>query len=172
MPMVCSLRRAIPYLCTLSFLCFALPLAAQGSFTLSVTPSSLSIPQGQQETATITTTVSGGFNNSIALSASGAPPGVVVTFNPSTIGAPGAGISTMTLSTLRLVLPGNYPITINAIGGGIKQNATLTLTITAQGRPSFTLSASPTLLSIVQGTQGNSTITTTVSNGFNSNIIL
>ena len=172
MPIVWSLRRAIPYICTLTFLCLTLPLAASGSFTVTVTPSALSIPQGGQETATICTTISGGFNNSIALSASGAPPGVVVTFNPSTIGAPGAGTSTMTMSTLRLVQVGNYTITVNAVGGGIKQSATLALTITAQGKPSFTLLASPSLLTIVQGTQGNSTVTTTVSNGFNSSINL
>ncbi|MGO9519406.1 MAG: hypothetical protein ACLPND_20410, partial [Candidatus Korobacteraceae bacterium] len=167
-----AVRVVIFCVCVLICLCFTPPVSASGTFTVSVTPSSLSIPQGQQETATVTTTVSGGFNSSIALSASGAPPGVVVTFNPSTIGAPGAGISTMTVSTLHLVLVGNYTITVNAVGGGIKQTATLALSITAQGKPDFSLSASPTLLSIVQGTQGNSTITTAVSNGFNSSINL
>ncbi len=158
--------------CFLSFLWFSSPLAAQGSFTLTVTPSALSIPQGGQETATVTTTISGGFNSSIALSASGTPPGVVASFNPLIIGAPGAGVSTMTVSVIRLTLPGNYTITVNGVGGGIKQTATLTLTVTAQGKPGFTLSASPARLSIVQGTQGNSTLTTTVEDGFNSSITL
>jgi uncharacterized membrane protein len=165
--------RVIFCLCVLSFLsCFTLPLAAQGDFTVAVTPSSLSIPQGSQETATITTTISGGFNNGIALSASGKPVGVAVSFNPLIIGAPGAGISTMTVSVIRIALTGTYNITISAVGGGIKHTATLTLTITAQGQPNFALSASPSLLSIVQGTQGTSTLTTTVRNGFNNSISL
>jgi uncharacterized membrane protein len=158
--------------CVLSCLCFTLPLAGQGTFTVTATPSALSIPQGNQETSTIATTISGGFNNGVSLSASGAPPGVAVSFNPSTIGAPGAGISTMTVSVIRLAQAGNYTITVNASGGGIKQTATVTLTVTAQGLPYFTLSASPSLLNIVQGTQGNSVLTTTVHNGFDHNITL
>jgi hypothetical protein len=172
MRVISSLRRAILCICALSFLWFTLPMAASGSFTVSVTPSSLSIPQGGQETATITTTISGGFDSGIALSASGTPVGVAVGFNPIIIGAPGAGSSTMTVAVFRLAPLGNYTITVNASGGGIKQTATLTLTVTASGQPNFTLSASPGLLTIVQGTQGNSTITTTVHNGFNNNIDL
>ena len=172
MRIISSLRRAIPYICALTFLCFTLPLAASGSFTVTVTPSALSIPQGGQETAIITTTISGGFDNGIALSASGTPVGVAVGFNPLIIGAPGAGSSTMTVAVFRLAPLGNYTITINAVGGGIKQTATLTLTVTASGQPNFTLSASPSLLTIVQGTRGTSTLTTTVHNGFNNNISL
>ena len=167
-----SLRRAAPFVCALSFLCLTVPLVASGSFTLAVTPSSLSVAQGGQEMATITTTISGGFNSDIALSASSVPLGVSVSFNPSTIGAPGAGISTMTVTVLHLAAVGTYSITVNASGGGVKQTAILTLTVTAQGQPNFTLSASPTLLSIVQGTQGNSTLTTAIHNGFNSAISL
>ena len=166
-----AVTRVVVRVCVLSFLCFTLPLVAQGDFTVAVTPSSLSIPQSSQETATITTTVSGGFNNGIALSAS-TPVGVGASFSPLIIGAPGAGISTMTLSVVRIALTGTYTVTVNAVGGGIKHTATLTLTITAQGQPNFTLSASPSLLSIVQGTQGTSTLTTTVRNGFNNNISL
>jgi uncharacterized membrane protein len=167
-----AVRVAVFCVCVLSCLCFALPLAALGSFTVAVTPSSLSVPQGNQETATITTTISGGFNNSISLSASGTPPGVAVSFSPLIIGAPGAGISTMTLKVIRLTLVGNYTVTVNAVGGGIKHTANLTLTVTAQAQPNFTLSAAPSLLSIVQGTQATSTLTTTVHNGFNNNITL
>ena len=46
-----------------------------GTFTISASPASLSIPQGNQGTSTITTTISGGFNSAISLSASGSPPG-------------------------------------------------------------------------------------------------
>jgi hypothetical protein len=118
---------------------FHVPLAASGSFTVAVTPSAVSIPQGGQETAIITTTISGGFDNGIALSTSDKPVGVAVSFNPLIIGAPGAGSSTMTVAVFRLAPLGNYTITINAVGGGIKQTATLTLTVTASGQPNFTL---------------------------------
>src|SRR5271157_1591588 len=61
------------------------------NFTISASPASLSVQQGNQGTSTITTAVSGGFNSSISLSSSGAPSGTTVSFNPSTIPAPGAG---------------------------------------------------------------------------------
>src|SRR5208337_3429117 len=62
-----------------------------GSFTISASPASLSIPQGNQGTSTITTAISGGFNSPISLSASGMPTGTTVSFNPPTITTPGAG---------------------------------------------------------------------------------
>jgi hypothetical protein len=48
--------------------------------------------------------------------------------------------------------------------------AALSITVTAA--PSFTISASPSSLSVVQGKQGTSTITSTISNGFSSAITL
>ena len=67
-------------------------------FTLSASPSSLNIAPGKQGTSAITTTLSGGFNSAISLSASGMPSGTTVSFNPTTIAAPGSGNSTMTIT--------------------------------------------------------------------------
>ena len=142
------------------------------NFTMSASPASLSIQQGNQGTSTITTTISGGFNSAIALSASGVPSGTTVSFNPNPIPAPGAGSSTMTITVGGSTPVGTYPITVTGNGGGIQQNTTVTLTVTAQQQPNFTISASPASLSIPQGNQGTSTITTTISGGFNSAISL
>ena len=141
-------------------------MTAQAGFTVSATPSSLSIPQNGRGVSTITTTISGGFNNSISLSAAGVPLGASVSFNPSTIGAPGAGSSTMAIALLPIVRTGTYPITVTASGGGIKQPITITLTITALGAANFTVVAIPSSLSVVQGNQGTSSIYTTVNGGF------
>lgn len=164
-------RRAVLLVCILGpSLLFALPLAAAGSFTISASPSSLSVAQGDQGTSTITLSISGGFNNSISLSASGTPPGIGVVFQPQTILAPGAGNSAMTVTVFPLTKLGTYPITVTGNGGGVRQSTTVTLTVVApQG---FTISASPSALSIVQGNQGTSTITTMISGGFNSSISL
>jgi uncharacterized membrane protein len=143
---------------------------AIGSFTISASPSSLSVPQGNQGTSTITTTISGGFSNAISLSASGLPTGATVSFNPNPIAAPGSGSSTMTITVAASTPTGTYPITVTGNGGGIQQNATVTLTVTAD--PNFTISASPASLSILRGNQGASTITTTVYGGFNSAVSL
>jgi len=140
------------------------------NFTLSALPASLSVAQGNQGTSSITTTISGGFNSAISLSASGMPSGTTVSFNPNPIPAPGGGNSTMTITVGSSTPTGTYPITVTGNGGGIQQTTTVTLTVTPQQQQSFTLSASPASLSIQQGNQGASTITTTISGGFNSAI--
>src|SRR5208337_649973 len=148
----------------------SLAVTQMPTFTLSPSPSSLSVVQGNQGTSTITTTISNGFNSAIALSASGMPSGTTVSFNPNPIAAPGSGSSTMTITVGASTPTGTYPITVTGNGGGVQQNTTVTLTVTAP--PTFTISASPSSLSVVQGNQGISTITTTISNGFNSAITL
>src|SRR5271169_5849562 len=144
--------------------------SGSSNFTMSASPASLSIQQGNQGMSTITTTISGGFNSAISLSASAAPSGTTVSFNPNPIPAPGSGSSTMTITVGSSTPPGTYPITVTGNSGGIQQNTTVALTVTAA--PNFTISASPSSLSVAQGNQGTSTITTTVSGGFNSAITL
>ena len=142
------------------------------NFAISASPSSLTIQQGNQGSSTITTTISGGFSSAISLSAAGVPSGTTVSFNPNPIPAPGAGTSTMTITVGGSTPVGTYPITVTGNGGGIQQNTTVTLTVTAQQQPNFAISASPSSLTIQQGNQGSSTITTTISGGFNSAISL
>ncbi|HEV3039121.1 MAG TPA: hypothetical protein VHA33_15180 [Candidatus Angelobacter sp.] len=146
--------------------------AATPAFTLSASPTSLSVAQGSSGSSTISTTVSGGFNSAISLSASGLPAGVTASFNPTSIGAPGSGSSTLTFSASSTATTGTANVTINANGGGITHTTTISLTITATATPSFTLSASPTSVSVAQGGSGTSTISTSVSGGFNSAISL
>ncbi|MGB8887736.1 MAG: Ig-like domain-containing protein [Candidatus Korobacteraceae bacterium] len=147
-----------------------LTVTTPANFTVAASPTSLSIAQGNQGNSTITTTISGSFNSAIALSANGTPSGTTVSFNPSTIPAPGSGMSTMTITVGTSTPTGTYPITVTGNGGGIQNNTTVTLTVTAT--PNFTISASPATLSIAQGNQGTSTITTGVSGGFNNSIAL
>jgi len=138
-------------------------------FSIAASPSALTIAQGNQGTSTITTSIASGFNSAISLSATGVPSGTTVSFNPSTIPAPGSGNSTMTISVGASTAPGAYPITVTGTAGATQQSTTVTLTVTA---PSFTISASPSTLSIAQGSYGTSTITTSISGGFNSSIAL
>ena len=144
-------------------------ISSSPNFTLSSSPTSVSVAQGNTGTSTITSTVSGGFNSAVGLSAAGQPTGVTVSFNPPSIAAPGSGASTMTMAVASTVAAGSYTITVTGTGGGVTHTATVALTVTA---PAFTIAASPSSLSVVQGSKGTSTITTTVSGGFNSAIAL
>jgi len=107
--------------------------AATPDFTLSASPGSLSVAQGSGGSSTISTTVFGGFNSAISLSASGLPSGVAASFNPSSIAAPGSGNSTLTFSASNTATTGTTNVTVAATGGGVTHTATVALTVTAPG---------------------------------------
>ncbi len=148
------------------------PTSQTPAFTIASSPTSVSVVVGNSGTSTITTAVSGGFDSAIALSATGQPTGVTVSFSPASIAAPGSGTSTATLAVASSTATGTYTITVTGTGGGLTHTATITLTVTSAPVPAFTLAASPTSVSVVQGSSGGSTITTAVSGGFNSAIAL
>ncbi|HXN49217.1 MAG TPA: protease pro-enzyme activation domain-containing protein [Bryobacteraceae bacterium] len=157
---------------TTAFATVSLTVTAAPNFSITASPSSVSVVQGNNGTSTITTAVAGGFNSAISLSASGQPSGVTVTFNPSSIAAPGSGTSTMTMAVASTVATGTYTITVTGTGGSITHTTAVTLTVTAPGSGNFTISVSPTSLSVRQGRSGSATVTAAVSGGFNSAVSL
>ncbi len=154
---------------------FAASTNAEGvslpTFTISASPSSLTIAPGNQDYSTITTTVVGGFYNQITLSASGLPSGTTANFSLDPIPAPGSGNSTMTISVGNSTTPGTYPITVTGTGGKLQQNTIVTLTVLATGG-NFCDSGNTRPVREYQGDQGNAYVSTTVSGGFNSSIAL
>jgi hypothetical protein len=135
------------------------------NFTVSASPSSLSVAQGKQGSSTITTTVNGGFNSAISLSATGVPSGTTVSFNPNPIPAPGGGTSTMTITVGSSTPTGTYPITVTGNGGGIQQNTTVTLTVVAPS-PDFSITAAPSNRTLTRGQKTTYTATVTSLNSF------
>jgi kumamolisin len=142
------------------------------AFTISASPTSVSVVQGNNGTSTITTAVSGGFNSAIALSASGQPSGVTVSFNPTAIAAPGSGSSTMSMAVASTTATGTYTITVTGTGGGLTHTAAVALTVTAAASGNFTISVSPTSGYLARGQSGYAVVSTTVSGGFDSSIAL
>jgi len=142
-------------------------LAGSGtpSFTLSDSPSSLTITQGGAAgTSTITVHDAGGFTGSVTLAASGLPSGVTAAFgtNPTT------GTSTLTLTASATATTGTSTVTITGTSGSLTATTTLALTVSAAAAPNFTISASPASVTVTQGSNGTSTITITSQNAFNS----
>ena len=138
-------------------------------FSLSASPASVSVGQGSLGKSTITSSVTGGFNSAISMSATGQPTGVTIGFSPTSI--TGAGTSTITITVAPSTAIGIYTLTVNGTSGGKTETATVTLKVT-QGKPGFTISASPSSISVPIGGTGSFTVTTTVFNGFNSPITL
>jgi subtilase family serine protease len=138
--------------------------SATASFTLSDSPSSLSITQGGSGTSTITVTDLNGFTGSVTLAASGLPSGVTAAFgtNPTT------GSSVLTLTASSTATTGTSTVTITGTSGSLTATTTLALTVSATATPNFTIAASPASVTITQGASGTSTITITSTGGFSS----
>jgi subtilase family serine protease len=146
----------------------ALAVVSAG-FNLSASPTSVTVLQGASGTSTITSTVTGGFDSAVTLSASGQPAGVTITFNPPSI--TGTGTSTMTIAVASTTAANSYPITVTGTSGSIAETTTITLKVTAPAT-NFTITASPKSLGLNLGQSGSVKITTTVSGGFDSAIAL
>jgi subtilase family serine protease len=139
------------------------------SFTLSASPASLTVLQGSSGSSTVTSTVSGGFDSAITLTASGQPTGVTVGFSLSPI--TGAGSSAVTFTVAPTTATGTYSITLTGTSGSTVSSATVSLTVTSTAA-SFSVSASPTSISINRSSSGSVTVSTAVTGGFDSAIAL
>ncbi|MGA2086274.1 MAG: S53 family peptidase [Terracidiphilus sp.] len=148
------------------------PTATSPTFTLSASPASVSVVQGNSGSSTITSTAVDGFDSAVALSVTGAPAGVTVSLSFTSIAAPGSGTSTLTLAVASTTAAGTYTITVTGTGGGITQTATVSLTVTAPVVGGFTISVSPTSGSLARGHSGYAVVTITASGGFNSAVAL
>lgn len=148
--------------------CVLPPPPSSPNFSLSASPTSLSLAQGTSGNSTITVAASGGFTGSVTLSASGLPSGVTATFgtNPTT------STSVVTLSASSTATTGTATVTVTGTSGSLTHTTTISLTVTAPAQPDFSLSASPSSLTVKQGTSGSSTITVTDIAGFTGSVTL
>src|SRR5207253_1856898 len=132
-------------------------------FSISASPTSLSLVQGQSGISTISTVVTSGSAQTVSLSTTGVPSGATASLNPTAVTA-GAS-STLTLGA-GSATPGTYTITVTGAGTSATHPTTVPLTITAPPPPNdFSISANPTSLSLVQGQSGTSTISTALTSG-------
>jgi len=148
--------------------CVLPPAQATPNFTLSASPASLAVTRGSSGNSTVTETPSGGFTGSVTLSATGLPAGVTATFgtNPTT------STSVVTFTASSTATTGTSTVTITGTSGTLTHTATISLTINAVATPDFALSASPSSLTVKQGTSGTSTVTDTPSGGFTGSVTL
>jgi hypothetical protein len=137
-------------------------------YTLSASPTSVTVTQGGSGTSTITVNPTGGFTGSVTLSASGLPAGVTASFgtNPTT------GSSVVTFTASSTATTGTASVTITGTSGALSHTTSVSLTVNAAATPNFSLSASPSSLTVKQGTSGSSTITVTPSGGFTGSVTL
>jgi kumamolisin len=134
------------------------------TFTVSASPSSVTVAQGNQGSSTVSVTFLNGLADTVDLTATGQPTGVTVSFTPSQFTA--SGTSSMGIS-VSSTAAGTYTITVTGTDQTTGKTATSTVMLTVTA-PDFSLSASRTSLSINQGSSSTSTISAKALNGFSS----
>ncbi|GAA1353712.1 M28 family peptidase [Saccharothrix algeriensis] len=139
-------------------------------FSLAVSPASGTIPAGGSGTFTVNTTTTSGSPQNVALSATGLPSGVTVTFNPATVQSGSSSVATVSVSPS--AAGGTSSISVRGTGS-VARTATYALTVTADAPDNdFSLALSPASGSIGVGTSGAFTVNTTTTSGSPQNVTL
>jgi hypothetical protein len=107
---------------------YSLTVNPVNDFSISVSPTSGSVVQGNSTTTTVSTAVTSGSAQTVSLSASGLPSGATATFNPTSVTA--GNSSTLTISTASTTPTGTSTITITGTGTSATHSTTYSLTVT------------------------------------------
>jgi hypothetical protein len=99
-------------------------------FSISVSPTSLSVQQNASGTATVSTATTSGSAQTVTLSVSGVPSGASATFNPTSVTSGGSSTLTINAGT---AAAGTYTLTITGTGTSATHSTSLSLTVTSGG---------------------------------------
>jgi len=104
--------------------------AGAAAFHLSLSSGAVAVARGASAKVSARVSLSGGCNTPVTLAVKGLPAGVLASFAPALLAAPGAGTSALTLTATSKAAAGRYTATVSAVGGsGIAQNAVVSLTV-------------------------------------------
>jgi uncharacterized membrane protein len=135
-------------------------------FSLSANPTTVVAQLGSQDRNTsITVMPSNGFNGTVSFGVTGLPSGGSYTFSPNTV--TGSGSTTLTFTVPANATVQDYALTVTGTSGSLNHTTSVTLRVT-----NFSVSASPTSLSVVQGSSASSTVSVAAQNGFNGTVNL
>ena len=145
--------------------------AVSPNFSISASPASRTVTQGNPTSYTATVTPSGGFTGNVTVSASGLPTGAAATFGTNPI-VGGSGSSTLSVTTSSTTPTGTYTLTITGTSGTLSHSTTVTLVVNSAVSPSFSISASPSSQTVTAGNSTSYTATVTPSGGFTAGVSL
>ena len=131
-------------------------------FSMTASPASLTLAQGASAMATISTAVTSGTAGTVNLSVSGTPAGATASLSPASVTAGGSSTLSINAGT---AAAGTYTITITGVEGTVTHTTAVSLTVTPTAPNDFSIAASPTSLTLVQGGSGTSAISTAVTSG-------
>jgi len=138
---------------------------ARSDFAIAASPGSQTVVRGSSTTYTVSTQATAGAARPVSLSVSGLPAGATGSFDPASVSAGGTSVLTVSTTTatpagtVGLVITGSYtspPAT---------HTTAVSLTVTAPVSDDFTIAASPSAQSVVQGSGTTYTVSTQVASG-------
>jgi uncharacterized membrane protein len=144
-------------------------------FSVSISPSYLSVDQGSSGSATATVTSLGDFSSPVQLDIMGLPSDVSASFSSNPVTPPaGASASSEVYFAVGTSVPaGSYPLTLTATAAESSQQDSLTLTVTSSGPPpDFEISVLPNSYSVPQGGSVEANVQVTSIGSFSSTVSL
>ena len=135
--------------------------SGQPDFTVSAGPSSQIVAQNSSTTFNVSVTALNNYTGTVSFSVTGLPAGATASFAPASV--VNAGTSVLTITTAATTAQGSYPLSIIGSDGTIGHTAHVTLVV---GNPDFTVAASPTSQTVIQGNSTSYTVTQTALNNY------
>ena len=96
-------------------------------FSVAASPGTIAVNRGDTVTADLSTTITNGTPETLALSAGATPAGVTVAFSPAEVTA--GETATVTVSTTDAIGTGTYPITLTATSPSVAHSTIFTLAV-------------------------------------------
>jgi len=135
-------------------------------FSVSASPSTVSIPPGSSGSTTISVGSLGGFTGTVMLSAS-TPAGITASPSSNSVTAP--AVFSLSISVASSVAPGNYKVNETGTATTGTHTATITVMVGAGG---FTLGVVPDSVSVPRGQSASAVITVQSTNNFAGTVSL
>ena len=150
------------------------PAPATPDFSLSSSPVSRTVVQGSGTSYAITMTPSGGFADTVNLSAGGFPSAAGGSFSPTSV-ANGSPTATFSVTTASTTPAGTYTLTVtgtDASNSSLVHGIPVTLVVQAAPVADFSLSISPSSQMLRTPGSVNYTVTVNKINGFAGSVTL
>jgi hypothetical protein len=136
-------------------------------FGMATTPEFLSLGAGSSGTITVGTTKTGGFNDPITYSVSGANVGTAATQIAASVSD-----KTVTFNVGSGVPSGSYPMLVTGIAATVIHSSVVRLYVTAAATPDFSLTAASSNVSIGAGNTGSINVNLAPTGGFSGAVSL
>ena len=150
------------------------PTPPTPDFSLASSPPSQTVTQGSGTSYSLTMTPSGGFADSVGVSADGFPAYGGGSFGSTTLSA-GSPTTTFNVTTTSNTPTGTYSLTVygaDTLNPNLVHFIQLTLIVQAPSPPDFSLAAAPSSRTVSQGAGTSYTASMTILNGFSDSVNL